>query len=83
MMRLFNCILSLSFKFYWTLVNFYLNNAEYSNGLQLRNKYAHGVTSCSQSDQKEHESAYYYFLMIFVILLLKMDGDLRLASAIS
>lgn len=64
-------------------INFYLNNAEYSNGLQLRNKYAHGVTSCKQSDQKEHESAYYYFLMIFVILLLKMDGDLRLASTIN
>lgn len=60
-------------------INFYLNNAEYSNGLQLRNKYAHGVTYCCQSDQNEHQSAYYYFLMIFVILLLKMDEDLRLA----
>lgn len=59
-------------------INFYLNNAEYSNGLQLRNKYSHGVTSCNQMDKNEHQSAYYYFLMIFVILLLKMDEDMRL-----
>lgn len=64
-------------------INFYLNNAEYSNGLQLRNKYAHGVASCNQLDKNEHQLAYYYFLMIFVILLLKMDDDLRLVRSIS
>lgn len=58
-------------------VNFYLNNTEYSNGLQLRNKYSHGVSSCFTPDE-EHQKAYYYFLMIFVILLLKIDEDIRL-----
>ena len=58
-------------------VNFYLNNTEYSNGLQLRNKYSHGVSSCFTPDE-EHQKAYYYFLMIFVILLLKIDEDIRM-----
>ena len=58
-------------------VNFYLNNTEYSNGFQLRNKYSHGVSSCFTSEE-EHRIAYYYFLMIFVILLLKIDEDIRL-----
>lgn len=59
-------------------VNFYMNNSEYSNGFQLRNKYSHGRSSCTQSDA-EHKNAYYYFLMIFVILLLKMDEDMRMS----
>lgn len=58
-------------------VNFYLNNTEYTNGFQLRNKYSHGVSSCFTSVE-EHRIAYYYFLMIFVILLLKMDEDIRM-----
>lgn len=59
-------------------VNFYMNNSEYSNGFQLRNRYSHGRSSCNQSDA-EHKNAYYYFLMIFVILLLKMDEDMRMS----
>ena len=58
-------------------VNFYMNNSEYSNGFQLRNRYSHGRSSCTQTDA-EHKNAYYYFLMIFVILLLKMDEDIRI-----
>lgn len=56
-------------------INFYLNSVEYSNGLQLRNRYSHGVTSCISGDA-DHKNAYYYFLMIFVIILLKIDEDL-------
>lgn len=59
-------------------VNFYMNNSEFSNGFQLRNKYSHGRLSCTQSDA-EHKNAYYYFLMIFVVLLLKMDEDMRMS----
>lgn len=58
-------------------VNFYLNNAEYTNGFQLRNKYSHGVSSCFTSEE-EHRIAYYYFLMIFIILLLKIDEEIRM-----
>ena len=58
-------------------INFYLNSVEYSNGLQLRNRYSHGATSCINGEA-EHRNAYYYFLMIFVILLLKIDEDLSI-----
>lgn len=60
-------------------INFYLNTSEYTNGMQLRNKYSHGVTSCIEFDE-EHKNAYYYFLMIFVIILLKMDEDMKISS---
>lgn len=59
-------------------VNFYLNTSEYANGMQLRNRYSHGVASCMQSDA-EHKNAYYYFLMIFIIILLKMDEDMQMS----
>lgn len=59
-------------------INFYLNTSECANGMQLRNRYSHGVASCMQSDT-EHKEAYYYFLMIFVIILLKMDEDMQIS----
>lgn len=59
-------------------VNFFLNNSEFSNGYQLRNKYSHGRLSCTQSEA-DQKNAYYYFLMIFVVLLLKMDEDMRMS----
>lgn len=59
-------------------INFFLNASEYSNGMQLRNKYSHGAMSCLNSED-EHKNAYYYFLMMFVIILLKMNDDMKLA----
>lgn len=63
-------------------VNFYLNNSEYSNGMQLRNKYSHGNMSCLDSDSS-HQNAYYCFLMIFIIILLKIRNDLDMAKWLS
>lgn len=60
-------------------VNFFLNSAEFSNGMQLRNKYSHGVMSCLVSEN-EHRMAYYHFLMIFIVILLKMNEDMELAA---
>lgn len=60
-------------------VNFFLNSAEFSNGMQLRNKYSHGAMSCLVSEN-EHRMAYYYFLMIFIIILLKMNEDMELST---
>lgn len=59
-------------------LNFFLNSSEYSNGMNLRNKYSHGAMSCLESEN-EHQNAYYYFLMLFIIILLKMDDDMKLA----
>ena len=58
-------------------INFFLNASEYSNGMQLRNKYSHGAMSCLDSEE-EHKNAYYYFLMIFVGIECKMKGEMNL-----
>lgn len=60
-------------------VIFFLNSSEFSNGMQLRNKYSHGAMSCLVSEN-EHRMAYYHFLMIFIVILLKMNEDLELAA---
>lgn len=54
--------------------DFILNNAEYDNGLQLRNKYAHG-NQFVITDENEHRNNYYYFLRIFTILAIKINDD--------
>ncbi|EJW95339.1 hypothetical protein EVA_16553 [gut metagenome] len=56
-------------------VNFYLNDAEYSNGLKIRNRYAHGQGNLRP---EEDRAAYYALLLVFIVLLLKMDDDLAL-----
>ena len=54
--------------------DYILNNAEYDNGLQLRNKYAHG-NQLAITDENEHKNNYYYFLRIFTILAIKINDD--------
>ena len=79
LLRYDDCLLSPEERHY---INFYLNSVEYSNGLQLRNRYSHGATSCINGEA-EHKNAYYYFLMIFVILLLKIEEDLRINAFVN
>lgn len=57
--------------------NYYLNNVEFSNGPDIRNKYAHGTRSALVSES-EHQQAYGMFVMLFIIILLKIDEDLNL-----
>ena len=57
--------------------DYILNNAEYDNGLQLRNKYAHG-NQLAITDENEHKNNYYYFLRIFTILAIKINDDFSL-----
>ena len=57
--------------------DYILNNAEYDNGLQLRNKYAHG-NQLAITDENEHKKNYYYFLRIFTILAIKINDDFSL-----
>jgi hypothetical protein len=53
--------------------NFYLNKKEFTNGLDLRNKYLHGTNTTSE---KEHEYEYYILLKLIILALLKIEGDL-------
>ncbi|MBE99697.1 hypothetical protein [Flavobacterium coralii] len=54
-------------------LNFYLNKKEFTNGLDLRNKYMHGTNSASESTQR-HD--YTVLLKIFILVLLKIKDDL-------
>lgn len=54
-------------------LNFYLNKKEFTNGLDLRNKYLHGTNSPSEDSQK-HD--YYLLLKLLILALLKIKDDL-------
>lgn len=51
-------------------LNYYLNRSEFSNGLDLRNRYLHG-TQGNPNDNGEHEHYYFIFLRIFDINTIK------------
>lgn len=53
--------------------NFNLNKIEFTNGLDLRNKYAHGT---NPSQEEEHRNDYLILLKILILILLKIENDL-------
>lgn len=53
--------------------NFFLNNAEYVNGLELRNKYDHGIQQTIT--EEEHKQNYYILLRLLTILVIKINDD--------
>ena len=55
--------------------NYYLNKSEFTNGLDLRNKYVHG-TQANPEDEGSHKYAYYTYLKLIVLALLKIEDDL-------
>lgn len=55
---------------YW---NYYLNSKSFTNGKDIRNKYAHGSNSVSESEQF-HD--YHWILILTIMLLLKIYYDL-------
>ena len=54
-------------------LNYILNHAEYVNGLDLRNKYSHGVQMVL--DETVHKQNYYIFLIVLTILTIKINDD--------
>ena len=54
-------------------LNYILNHAEYVNGLDLRNKYSHGVQMVL--DERVHKQNYYIFLIVLTILAIKINDD--------
>lgn len=58
--------------------NYYLNKSEFTNGLDLRNKYAHGTNSDSE---KAHENVYFILLKLLVLIMLKIEDDLLISNS--
>ena len=52
--------------------NYLLNKSEFSNGLDLRNRYIHGTQS---SDEKVHAEDYYTFLRILILIIIKINEE--------
>lgn len=53
-------------------LNYILNKAEYSNGLDLRNRYAHGTYSRTENEQ-QHD--YIELLKVMVLIITKMNEE--------
>lgn len=56
-------------------LNYYLNKSEFTNGLDLRNRYVHGTNG---DTDEEHGNVYLTILKLFVLVVLKIDNDLFL-----
>ena len=54
--------------------SYYLNNEKFTNGLAIRNNYAHGTTP--SYSEKKHLHNYLQILVLFILLLLKISEDL-------
>lgn len=53
-------------------LDFILNKATYSDGLDLRNKYSHGTTS---TNEVKHYENYLEFLKIMVLIIIKINEE--------
>ncbi|MBQ3100306.1 MAG: hypothetical protein IJC50_04870 [Clostridia bacterium] len=62
--------------------NYLLNHAEYTNGLDIRNKYIHGTQQVNINED-EHKKNYMWFLIVFIILSIKINDDFCLNEKIT
>jgi len=60
-------------------LNYYLNQKEFTNGLDLRNKYLHGTNSSSENEQKRD---YHILIKVLIIVILKIRNDLIIDDAL-
>ncbi|WP_211320888.1 hypothetical protein [Arthrobacter livingstonensis] len=60
--------------------NFFLNKSEFSDGPDLRNRYAHG-TNADPEDVAAHKEAYITLLRLLLSLVLKINDDFQLMAA--
>lgn len=58
-------------------LNYLLNRAEYNNGLEIRNRYIHGIQQVN-TNEDEHRQNYFILLRLFVLLAIKVNDDFRL-----
>ncbi|MBO0952989.1 hypothetical protein [Fibrella forsythiae] len=60
--------------------NYYLNKKEFTNGLDLRNKYLHGT---NKSSEKVNEYEYYVLLKLIILMVIKIEDDLRIQKFVN
>ena len=58
-------------------LNYILNRSQFSNGLDLRNRYSHG-TQPAASDENAHYLNYYVFLKIIALIVIKINEEFYL-----
>jgi len=57
--------------------NYYLNQKDFSNGLDLRNRYLHG-SQADKEDENEHYKTYIMALKLLMALIIKVNSDFLL-----
>ena len=62
-------------------LSYLLNREKFCNGLDLRNKYSHGVGQLI-TDEREHEQNYIELLKVMMILVIKINEDFCLHDAL-
>ena len=55
-------------------LNYLLNRAEYCNGLEIRNRYIHGIQQVN-TNEDEHRQNYYILLRLFILLAIKVNDE--------
>lgn len=60
-------------------LNYFLNNVEFTNGPQLRNKYTHGSQPHAADSEDAHFRVYLIALRLILALVIKMNDDFCLA----
>ncbi|MCQ2439871.1 MAG: hypothetical protein MJ074_08920 [Oscillospiraceae bacterium] len=58
-------------------LNYMLNKAEFNNGLDLRNRYAHGTSSLDENQQNEN---YWELQKIMIMIIIKINEEFCLAD---
>ena len=61
--------------------NYFLNKSEFTNGLDLRNRYLHG-TQVNPKDTQRHEYAYFTYLKLLILAFLKIEDDLFISQVV-
>lgn len=56
--------------------NYYLNKRDFSNGLDLRNRYLHGTQPKRGVDSDLHKINYYTLMMLLIVLVIKINDEL-------
>lgn len=60
-------------------INYLLNRSTYNNGLDIRNRYLHGIEE-NEEDENIHYINYMYGLIVFIICIIKINDELCIKS---
>ncbi len=63
--------------------NYYLNKRDFSNGLDLRNRYLHGTQPKRGADSDLHRINYYTLMMLLIVLVIKINDELCATKELS